>query len=221
MKRNKILIITALSLLLISSSAFAEGFLYRYQLNGVERQSSADGVLPVTWGSFFGNMDWNNFNISKFGIKELPTEDYPVSNPTGNLDFNTQNEDGTYNKIDSIDQLKSIQSVGGYLDLWRLDLTNIDGLKNLESVGSWFHISNNKLTNVDGLSSLTSVGGNFSLKDNPSLENIEGASNIKVGDFIEIDDTYDGPKLSSDSTFCSQNDESQFILAPKTQVCEA
>ena len=107
-----------------------------------------------------------------------------------------------------------------YFNLSYNQLTNVDGLINLTSVGT-LYLSYNKLTNVDGLSNLTSVGTLY-LHEN-QLTNVDGLANLKVTSTIIVEKTYKGPKLASNTRFCTENPASVFYsgYARKSQVCES
>ncbi|MBX9838615.1 MAG: hypothetical protein K2X69_09930 [Silvanigrellaceae bacterium] len=97
-------------------------------------------------------------------------------------------------------------------------LTNINGLINLTNI-QILYMNDNQLTNVDGLINLMNI--NDIQMQNNNISNINGLANLKVSTRINIDSTYSGPKLASDTRFCSLNTPEVFTIgyAQKTQLC--
>jgi len=85
---------------------------------------------------------------------------------------------------------ENLTSVGTTFSLFvNRKLENLDGLENLETIGGGFTLSNFNMINVDGLSSLTSIGGNFRLYHfgSSDLVDVSGLSNLaSIGGFFQL-----------------------------------
>lgn len=143
------------------------------------------------------------------------------------------------NQIANVDGLSNLQTVQD-LHLTNTPVTNINGLLSLTSAQDLFlnntqitsvfglsnlvsvrdlHLNNNNLSDITGLSSLTSARNVY--LNNSSITNLSGLENIDASGTIKMDSWYNGPKLSSSTLFCSENDPSQFDGASWSQLCDA
>ena len=217
-----------------SATKFSTGFAQKSQLcePGSDTWESFAFDKGLSYGTGWNTLDWRSKSLVA-----LPTEPYPNNNPNSNMYFNG-------NKLESVDGLLSIQTIGGHLYLNTNNLTDINGLKNLTSVanhlllygnqltnvdglaeltnvGSSLYLYNNQLTNVNGLSKLQTVGSSLYLHNN-AITDLTGLSNVNVGGIISIDSSYSGPKLAADSRFCTLNSAAKFDTSygQKSQICE-
>ena len=92
----------------------------------------------------------------------------------------------------NFDGLENLHSIGANLNIINNDaLVNINGLRNVTSIKSAIYIEGNEtLKNIDGLVGFTGIADPFaglSILNNPSLLNVNGASNItNLGSNLEI-----------------------------------
>lgn len=100
-------------------------------------------------------------------------------------------------------------------------LNNVDGLISLITVNGYLNLSNNPINNLDGLSNLRLITSDLYIINNNSLTNINGLRNVKVNNWIAIDNSYSGPKIAANERFCTENDSAIFYpgYATKSQLC--
>ena len=131
------------------------------------------------------------------------------------------------NQLTNVNGLSSLTSVGSYFYLNNNQLTNLNGLSSLKSVKNNFSIEGNQLTNLDGLSNLRSLGGSLALRNNPTLTDISGVSNVQGNNFklLYINPGQYTTKANEDSNFCSTTwdlrDKKGNIADDMTQVCDS
>lgn len=154
------------------------------RLNAWE-QFAIDNSLDNNWS----NLDWNGIPLSI-----LPTEEYPLNNISGSIDFcnnnltdisafsSIQSMSGDLylcsNQLTNLNGLNNLSIVNGYLDFYNNNLIDISALSNLQQVGQEFYLNHNNLTNLNGLNNLQSVNGQFDLSYN-QLTSLSALSSLQ------------------------------------------
>lgn len=94
----------------------------------------------------------------------------------------------TGDDITSLEPLRALRKVGGFLAILKTKLENLQGLNKLESIGDAFVLmENNQLLNYDGLDRLETIETTFSTSQNSILQSMEGLNALlQVNGTIEI-----------------------------------
>ncbi|PHN06303.1 hypothetical protein [Flavilitoribacter nigricans] len=104
--------------------------------------------------------------------------------------------------LTSLEGLHNVESIGGFLGIWRTGLTSLEELSSLQTLDRTLKIiGNDHLTSLDGLENISSIGGyGLEISDNEALVSIEGLSNLH---FVSFKFTITNNELLAD--FCPLN----------------
>lgn len=132
----------------------------------------------------------------------------PCTIVDGNMIIGQENE----NDITSIENLKSIKTINGFLAIFNTQLTNLQGLENLETIetieGHLVIAENKALKNLVGLSKLATVNNFIFVDSNPAIESLAGLSALSNLEDIKI---HNNPKLTDISALINTDVNYIFI----------
>jgi len=211
--------LSTLSLVLVSSSAFAVTSNYEIRLPSGTKTSAVDSVpaapsptIPsftqaqaeAAWSAWMSSVglsvsDWSGDSINKSNAVIANNPDLNATYASASYLPNEQwpsttmsNVNFYNNNLTDASFLVGVTSTGD-LNLASNNLTNVDGLDSLVTAGSYLFLYNNELTNIDGLMSLESVGMNLWMHNN-NISNLNSLSNLtSIGRSLRI---HDNPNLT-------------------------
>lgn len=191
--KKRILLLSSLMALTVTTTSFADNYYFRYHINGLKAVDEVvDGEDEINeekgkeaWENFAeeNNLeygDWSQgINWSAKSLTQLPNEPYP-SKDVGGFNFFLNPE------LTNVNGLYSVE-YANVINFGTTGIQDISGLKNLRSVGTDLIIQEVPLTSLNGLEKLNTVGRNFYLS--APLNNIESLSNLESVGSLQLTNT--------------------------------
>lgn len=146
-------------------------------LNSVE---SIGAYIDISYNDVLQNLDGLS-SLQQLG-NGIQLRDNPMLSDISGLALLSGEVDGfeiTYSRVENLDALIGITSLGELVLLNNSELQNLDGLSNLVSVGQDVEIiGNTAMTNIVGLGSLETVGWDLVLWANNQLSSFAGLESL-------------------------------------------